>query len=529
MDGARTPRDLSGRTRRAAARSGRRLVAAARRLGARPTGRPASARRLTARRLAGWLATALVATAGLAGAVLLAGQVDQSVGPFQAHFAMTPSLHGGTEVDIPPLGSLRLRDHAGPAHLRVRLDSLDAVRTRQLVLDPHGIDNASQHAVADAARGVDRLILRVAGVGILGAMLLGAVVFRDVRRVAACGVLAVAILAASGATAASTFRADAVAEPEYQGLLANAPAVVGDARRIAGQFDAYRAQLQRLVNNVSRLYATFSTLPVYEPDQDTVRVLHVSDMHLNPAAWSVVQTVVEQFHIDVVVDTGDINDWGTPMESSYVDSIGRLGVPYVYIRGNHDSAVTARAVAGERNAIVLDGNRVTVHGLTIAGIGDPRFTPDKSGEAAGSDRRQTLTRVYESGEKLAAVVRDSPVPVDIAMVHDPLSAGPLAGSCPLVLAGHTHRRSVATLGGAGAPDATMLMVEGSTGGAGLRGLEGEQPTPLELSVLYLDGSDHRIKAYDDITVDGTGQAGVNLQRHVVRPENPPAGAPTPQR
>ena len=536
MKRARTHRAVTGSARWATG-TARRMADVARRLPARAAGRvpritarlAGAARGTIARRLAAWLLTALVAVTGVAGSVLLAGQVDHDVGPFRAHFALTPSVAGGTEVDIPPLGSLRLRDHAGPAHLAVRLDALDQHRTQQLVADPNGVAKASETAVDDATEGVTRLVLRVAGVAVLGAMALGALVFRSMRRVAACGVIALATLAASGAVAAATFRAEAVEEPSYQGLLANAPAVVGDARRIADRYDAYRAELQRLVSNVSRLYTTFSTLPVYEPDQGTVRVLHISDMHLNPAAWSVVQTVVQQFSIDVVVDTGDINDWGTRIESSYVDWIGRLKVPYVYIRGNHDSAVTAQAVAREPNAIVLDDSQVTVRGLTIAGIGDPRFTPDKTTEGTpGSDARQTLTKVYESGERLAATIGRSPVGVDLALVHDPASAGPLTGACPLVLAGHTHKRAVSALGGG--PDRaapTTLMVQGSTGGAGLRGLENGAPLPLALSVLYVSGGDHRLKAYDDIAVGGTGQAEVTLQRHVVRSESIPAGAPTP--
>jgi hypothetical protein len=79
---------------------------------------------------------------------------------------------------------------------------------------------------------------------------------------------------------------------------------------------------------------------------------------------------------------------------------------------------------------------------------------------------------------------------------------------------------------------TQLMVQGSTGGAGLRGLEGEKPTPLTMSVLYFD-QHKRLQAYDDIRVGGTGQAQVNLERHVI-PE-PEAGdknvpvTPTPTR
>src|SRR5262249_57916802 len=86
---------------------------------------------------------------------------------------------------------------------------------------------------------------------------------------------------------------------------------------------------------------------------------------------------------DMVIDTGDITDWGSEPEASYVAAIGRLNVPYVFVRGNHDSRQTQAAVGRQPNAIVLDDEVRTVDGLTIAGIGDPRFTPDKTAEGTG--------------------------------------------------------------------------------------------------------------------------------------------------
>jgi hypothetical protein len=180
-------------------------------------------------------------------------------------------------------------------------------------------------------------------------------------------------------------------------LLTNAPAVVGDARKIADRYEAYRDQLQRLVANVGRIYGTVSTLPVYEPDTTTTRVLHISDMHLSLTAWSLVSTVVEQFDIDIVVDTGDITDWGQRTRGSYVASIASLHVPYIFIRGNHDSKATADAVARQPNARVLDNTVTEVDGLVIAGISDPRFTPDKSADG----RRRWRGRANRSRRRSA--------------------------------------------------------------------------------------------------------------------------------
>ncbi|SCG71209.1 Calcineurin-like phosphoesterase [Micromonospora echinaurantiaca] len=491
--------------------------------GARPRSRPDWRRPL--RRLGVTLAVLVVTLVGVVVGVLAGGQVGTDIGPFHADLRVSPAVSGGTTVDIPPLGALLLDSHDGPTHLTVELGALDQGRTEALLDDPASINRASQSAVDDVREGVMRLGLRTVASAVLVTLVLALLVFRNTRRAAWAGTLALLVTAGSLGTAAATLRPQSIEEPRYEGLLVNAPAIVGDARRIANDYTRYAEQLQRLVGNVSQLYTTVSALPVYEPEPDTTRVLHVSDMHLNPTGWQLIRTVVEQFGIDVVIDTGDITDWGSEPEANYVGSIGLLKKPYVFIRGNHDSGRTAAAVARQPNAIVLNNSTTTVAGLTIAGIGDPRFTPDKNTSPAGSGlTKQVADQVIGAGEQLAATVRSSPRPVNIALVHDPASAGPLSGTCPLVLAGHTHNRQVSKLPEVAGQMPTQLMVQGSTGGAGLRGLEGEKPTPLTMSVLYFD-KDKLLQAYDDITVGGTGQAQVNLERHIV--EDPKAGAPVP--
>ena len=474
------------------------------------------------------LGVALVAVTlvGMGLGLALGGQVRQDVGPFEATFALTPSVSGGTDVRLPPLGSVHIASHSGPAHLSINLASLDAARTRTLITRPDGVAVVSETAVGDVARGVARLAWQALAVALLGAMLLAALVFRSMRRVAICGGIALVVMAASLLTATATFRRQAIAEPTYEGLLTNARNVVGDAQKIADRYDAYRDQLQRIVTNVSRLYTTITTLPVYAPQNDTIKVLHVSDLHLNPAAWSVVHSVVTQFDIDVVVDTGDITDWGTEPEASFVASIGLLGVPYVYVRGNHDSALTQDAIRRQPNAVVLDNGVTAVAGLRIAGIGDPRFTPDKT--AADQPDAAVQAGLHLTGRELARTIAGGP-PVDIAAVHDPLAADALGGAVPLVLAGHRHAREVRELSvvDPSRVPRTLLLVEGSTGGAGLRGLETDEPTPLQMSVLYL-GPDRMLDAYDEISVGGTGLAEVTLQRHLVdEPPVAPPASPTP--
>jgi hypothetical protein len=111
---------------------------------------------------------------------------------------------------------------------------------------------------------------------------------------------------------------------------------------------------------------------------------------------------------------------------------------------------------------------------------------------------------------LAKYIEGLPKKPAIAMVHEPAAAGPLDGVVPLVLAGHTHQRDVSRMDGG-----TLLMVEGSTGGAGLRGLQGDFPEPLTCTVLYLDGDTGELQAYDEVTLGGLGETEVTIQRRTV--------------
>ena len=76
-----------------------------------------------------------------------------------------------------------------------------------------------------------------------------------------------------------------------------------------------------------------------------------------------------------------------------------------------------------------------------------------------------------------------------------------------MLAGHVHERQEDDLG-----DSTQLLVQGSTGGAGLRALESEDPTPLTFSVLYFDRGTHLLTARDEFTLGGLGTASAEVNR-----------------
>lgn len=470
--------------------------------------RPWRSRRV--RRVADVALTVALAVIGAAVAVALFGRTEGEVGPFDATFSVQPALHGGTEVHLAPLGRISLDSHDGPLALHLRVDELREDEVRAIAEDPRALESLEVDVEAQVRAAVRSLALRTGLAAVLGAAAVVAV--RRLRpRDLLVGLVATVVLAGGAVgVGVATYRPESLAEPRYTGLLSLAPGAVGDARDVIARFDDHRAQLAALVENVSVLYQAAEGIRAFRPDPTTVRVLHVSDLHLNPEAFDIIARVVEQFGVDVVADTGDINDWGTAFEADFVELIGDLPVPYVYVRGNHDSRTTQAAVAAQPNAVVLDGDAAEVAGIRFWGIGDPRFTPDKSREGSGDDQGQVAEDFAATvAEELVA---DSTSAIDVALVHDPRMAGELGGLVPLVLAGHTHQRATEEL-----PAGTVLRVEGSTGAAGLRALQRETPVPLSLSVLYLDSDRGRLEAIDGIEVAGVTQTDVRIEREVVEP------------
>ncbi|MFE0099068.1 metallophosphoesterase [Streptomyces sp. NPDC059009] len=452
--------------------------------------------------------------------LLIVGSVHAPVGPMDTRMTLRPSLTGGTKINVAPLGSLQLASHTAPVRLDVDVDQLDPVRSQALVDHPERISGLQDEVAHDVVHGTADLAVRSCVAVVSGATALGLAVYRRPRRALAAGGLALALLTASGTAAYATWNPDSVLEPKYSGLLASAPSVVGNARNIVSEFDVYQRELARLVTNVTKLYDVTSTLPAYQPDPSTIRVLHVSDIHLNPASWHIIASLVEQYGIDVIVDTGDTMDHGSKTENGFLDPIEDLGAPYVWVRGNHDSLATQHYLKGLKNTHVLDdGRAVTVAGLRFAGMGDPQFTPDRSVKAEGDNAERA------AGLTLTAALRTQRAqgtPVDIALTHNPTAARTTDGEVPLVLAGHIHHQEMEVM-----DRGTRLRIEGSTGGSGLRAVDDSHPDPVEASVLYLDSSTKRLQAWDEIRLGGLGLTKAEVSRHLPKENKPGATPSTP--
>lgn len=446
--------------------------------------------------------------------ITVAGAVRHEIGPLNTTMRLEPAWEGGTVVEIPPLGELVLATHRGPLGLRATLDGLDAGEARLLVAEPDRIATLKPQAVEDLRWALTMAAVQAGAATTLGALALGGLATRRVSGALLAGGTGLVAVGSSIAFAVSTANPAALAEPRYTGLLTGAPSVVGSAESIITDFSRYGDQLAQIVRNVSGLYAATSNLPVLGEPDETVKLLQVSDLHLAPQAWDLIRTVAVQYDVDAIVDSGDITDHGSAAENRYVEEIRHLPVPYVWVRGNHDSMTTQRAMRKLKNVVVLDGRPREVAGLTFVGLGDPTFTPDKSGDPADRIPRSVdvtgpADLVAGAGARLASVARDHGN-VDVAVFHDATKTAALDGTAAMVMQGHLHYRKV-TQGERG----TWFLQQGSTGGSGLRALEPEEPAPILLSVVYVDRETGALHGYDDIRLGGLGSASAQINRQVI--------------
>lgn len=493
-------------------------------------------RRRRSLRLAHITTTTVVALLGAIVGVLLVPPTTADVGPLTASVHLRPSLESDTVILLPPVGEVAFDTHTAPVRIEARVQGVDIAEAEELLRSPE--------ARTELTRTVPEILTGAAATNAAlnalfaaaGAALAVGLTFRRVRRALLAGGGAVAVVAASVGATSVTFRPDALYQPRFEGLLSQATYIADIGQGTLADYSSYRETLAEFVGQVSALYIAADSVSPGLAGQDLITVLHVSDIHDNPQAFDVIKQLDSQFELDAVIDTGDIVSWGTPFEHDLLSAIGTLDVPYVYITGNHDSAVTAATVAAQPNGVVLENQVVEVAGLRIAGIGDPRFAADDDSDAGGWREGDAAVKaaVYQLGETITAYDEANPgTGVDVALFHDPTQPEGLEGRVPLVLSGHMHSSSVELdRDGSG----TDWMVVGSTGGAlgsgGVRPvLEGGEPLDLTARLLHFDAGTRRLIAYDDIVMGGLGLVSVSIQRTQMPTELPelevPEGAEDP--
>jgi predicted phosphodiesterase len=280
-----------------------------------------------------------------------------------------------------------------------------------------------------------------------------------------------------------------ISDPEYYANGPDIPVALrtieqaqGSARVISEELNEQLVGLARLVSESSQRRAGGLRSFVL-----------ASDLHNNLLALPALDRAVGSRPLFFA---GDLTSSGSPFEFSLVRRIVRLGHPFVFVSGNHDSDALVRrmALAGgivltERGRLRADGTYgplvVRVRGLRVAGYADPFERRASEHFRARGEPRPDEEQRAEFRDWLEPLVGR----VDVVMVHEPQLAEDAAErlresppSRPLVLlTGHTHMSSFEA-----SPDFVELN-GGTVGGGGTGNLEKTQPFGLAVLTYTRDG------------------------------------------
>ncbi|MGH2767299.1 MAG: metallophosphoesterase family protein [Actinomycetota bacterium] len=433
------------------------------------------------------LAALAVGAGGATLALLLAGRLRYPIGPFTVEFHARPGA-AVSELALPPLGEIRADTHLAPLTLRATLQSIDPDELSHLVRE-RSVESLVLLVERAGAEAFRSYAVRAAAFALAGSAVAALIVYRRDRR-AVIGTLAAGALfvTALGGVTVITYRPEAFQEPTYTGSLRLAPELIGPIEEAGARIAAFRTELDRLVRGTVRAYGELAAQPA--PTEDATVVLHISDIHASPLGMDFAQQLATTFQADLVIDTGDITSFGSRLESSVLERIPQFGVPYVFVRGNHDSVAVASQIESLPNGETLESETVAVEGIAIAGGPHPLFTPNR---ATSYTDEEIAEAVAVAGAALAAqLVGTDP---DVVAVHDDRMAEALAGEVPLVISGHFHRF------GAEVRDGTLFLRTGSTGAGGLDTFLIDEPLPLAAEILYFEGFPARLVAIDRITLE----------------------------
>jgi hypothetical protein len=391
--------------------------------------------------------------------------------------SIAPATTGESVVDLSPLGAVKFDTHDTPLRFRASIDDFEssaarkAARTGKLP-DTKEIQDAAPKALGFAG---GTILLVAAG---SGALLAGLVR----RRWSAVAVGAVApVLVLGGVIYASWESFDLqTADPVCTGAIGLACEGVARVRETVNNKDSQTTEIGATAKNLANFYIGAVGADA-ETKESTTRILLTSDIHMNPSSPGFAGNLAEAFDVDTVINVGDDADWGGAV-SNLTGGSKDFDVPYVWVRGNHDSLATQNDVK-KGGAVILDDTTYQREGLTFWGVGDPTFTPKADKTVVRLGEKQYKQKW--SKEVLAPALGKLTTPPDVIAVHDPAMLDALTTRPPLILAGHTHKFKATT---GRNPDGTpwAMVVNGSTGGAGLRVLDSGQERPMQACIIWVD-------------------------------------------
>lgn len=431
-----------------------------------------------------WAILTISVIFGIAAASMIGSQT-YPIGPLGVQVSWSWSRLGETHLVFPPLGEVHARTHLTPVRLNASLMSIDLSRLKDFVESPGRLEDLS-HTIIHMSRGaalsfVSRLIaIAAVSSGMVAWLLTSQAQRASLTQRASFSMMwkgagsAALLIGLMSVLTSLTFRVDAFKSPTYRGALSSAPWLIEAVQEGIAKSAVLEERLATLSVNIYQMYEQVERLvpPLAIAEADVV-LLHVTDFHNHPAAARVTLEFASAFDVDFIINTGDLTEYGTFLEAEIVDKIRETPVPYYFVSGNHETPELLERISLMPELTLLDGREVTQAGVRILGIGDPGAQSPLAHAMSIAQAREIADQLNQSLSAMAA-------PPDIVAVHNFRVAESIRpGLVPLVVYGHSHTPSVFFRGG------TAYVNAGTTGGAGIRGIEAPEPVRISLAVIYL--------------------------------------------
>lgn len=452
----------------------------------------------------------LLAVAGALVAVTLLSSAPYSAGPFTFSARVSAVGRGVTEVQLPPLGTVRAITHRGLVDLTVALERVDVdLLSRLPARDPGGVILAQ--TTRDAERAVRLFAVRLLLLAFIGGFLAARIAgVRSLRKLAVAGLVGLGAVGLLVGLTVLTYDVSAFNSPQYSGVLSVAPWLLDALSQSVGQVGTIEQRVGLMADNVYRLFRGIEALEPVPRTPAGRRVLIISDIHNNPVGVAFVSALVPTFGVDLVLDAGDLTDFGTALESELVAGITGLGVPYAIALGNHDAPTVYEQLGGYPNVHFLSGHTLLIDGVGILGSPDPSAADNSPAIPSGRDLDAQV-------EGLRAALDGGGLQPFFLVAHNPLVGRAFLGHVPVIVSGHTHRVLVREERG------SLHLNPGTTGAAGIRGLEAlTEQRYTALLVHLVPGEDNpasgpgrsfRVKAVDILSFEPVGKA-ISLERRL---------------
>ncbi|RJX24676.1 MAG: hypothetical protein C4554_08660 [Dethiobacter sp.] len=384
-----------------------------------------------------------------------------SAGAFEFEASLKFMGSGRTFIHFPPLGKIIAPTHIPPLDFHLTLKNINLEEMSEFIgnFSQTGFwpEKIIREIKINIIKYITSLLLLAFFLG-MASILLWTRHNINKKEMFWAGLVNILVLLFFLTVALLSFNMTAFSRAEYEGILEAAPWVLSTLQEGIGVIENIGIQFMEVVENISFLHKEIEKNNPLVENKDTKRILHVSDIHNNPAAFDFIQRIVETFDVEMIIDTGDLVDYGTLLEMElFSQFFTNIDIPYIFIPGNHESPLVVEQLKKIKNVTVLEEGIIEIAGLNIAGIADPASYSTAMVVADDTAMENTAKKLHEivNGAERA----------DIIAAHNPEFFKYLRNNNYILLGGHQHKPYIKK------GENYIEINAGTTGASGIRGLK----------------------------------------------------------